>query len=45
MTGEFSFYVGIDWATEQHQACVMDSEGHVLESSELIRQERFSESF
>jgi Transposase/Transposase IS116/IS110/IS902 family len=27
---EFSFYVGVDWATEQHQACILDAQGQVL---------------
>lgn len=26
----YRFYVGVDWATEQHQACVMNSQGEVL---------------
>ena len=30
MTSEFDFYLGIDWAAEQHQACIMDSQGQVL---------------
>ena len=30
MTAEFHFYRGLDWATEQHQACIMDSQGQVL---------------
>jgi transposase len=30
MKGEFSFYVGIDWATQIHRVCVMDAEGQVL---------------
>ena len=35
MTGEFRFYVGVDWATEQHQACVMNSQGEVLEQRKI----------
>ena len=35
MTGEFSFYVGIDWAAEQHQACIMDPQGSVLEQRKI----------
>jgi transposase/transposase IS116/IS110/IS902 family protein len=31
VTSEFDFYVGIDWATQKHQACIMDAEGQVLE--------------
>ena len=27
---DYRFYVGVDWATEQHQACVMNSQGEVL---------------
>jgi lysophospholipid acyltransferase (LPLAT)-like uncharacterized protein len=30
VTPDFHFYLGIDWATEQHQACIMDSQGRVL---------------
>ncbi len=35
MTDQFRFYVGIDWATEQHQACVMDSQGEILEQRKI----------
>ena len=35
MTGEFRFYVGVDWATEQHQACIMNSQGEVLEQRKI----------
>jgi transposase len=27
---EFHFFLGVDWATEKHQACIMDSQGQVL---------------
>ena len=27
---EYQIYVGIDWATEAHQACVLDSRGRIL---------------
>jgi len=27
---EYDLYVGIDWATESHQVCVLDRERHVL---------------
>jgi len=30
MQPTFSFYVGLDWATQTHRACVMNSEGAVL---------------
>ena len=30
MPSEFRFFVGIDWATEGHQVCVVNSEGQVL---------------
>ena len=30
MASEFHFYLGVDWATEQHQACIMDAQGQVL---------------
>src|SRR5215471_2535008 len=32
---EFSFYVGVDWATEQHQACVMNAQGEVLQEHKI----------
>lgn len=35
VTEEFSFYVGIDWAAEQHQACIMDPQGSVLEQRKI----------
>jgi transposase len=35
VTGEFRFYVGVDWATEQHLACVMNSQGEVLEQRKI----------
>ena len=27
MTDEVRWYVGLDWATEQHRACLLDAEG------------------
>jgi transposase len=30
VASEFHFYLGVDWATAQHQACVMDSQGQVM---------------
>lgn len=30
MTRDFNFYLGVDWATEQHQACILDSQGQML---------------
>jgi transposase len=27
---DYQFYVGIDWATQAHQACVLDSSGRIL---------------
>ena len=27
---EYRIYVGIDWATEAHQACVLDCSGRIL---------------
>ncbi len=27
---EFAVFVGIDWATEKHQVCVLNAEGQVL---------------
>ena len=32
---EFRFYVGVDWATEQHQACVMNAQGEVLQQHKI----------
>ena len=28
--GEFRIYVGLDWGTEFHRACVLDSRGKIL---------------
>lgn len=30
MTDQFAYFVGIDWATERHQVCVLDSAGELL---------------
>ena len=27
---EYRIYVGVDWATQAHQTCVLDSSGHLL---------------
>jgi hypothetical protein len=27
MTDQMSWFVGLDWATEQHRACLLDAEG------------------
>jgi len=32
---EFDFYLGVDWATEQHQACILDSQGQLLEQRKI----------
>jgi transposase len=32
---EFRFYVGVDWATEQHQACVINAQGEVLQQHKI----------
>jgi hypothetical protein len=32
---EFSIYVGLDWGTESHQACVLDSGGDVLRECKI----------
>ena len=34
VTSEFTFYVGVDWATEHHQVCIWDCDGR------LVRQQR-----
>ena len=30
MDDQFSIYVGVDWATEAHQICILDAQGKVL---------------
>lgn len=35
MNQQFGFYVGVDWAAEQHQACVMNAQGEVLEQRKV----------
>lgn len=35
MTQQFGFYVGVDWAAEQHQACVMNAQGEVVEQRKV----------
>lgn len=30
MSGDYQFYVGIDWATQAHQVCVMDGKRQLL---------------
>jgi len=34
---EFSFYVGVDWATQTHRVCVMDAQGKILLEQALLR--------
>ena len=38
VTSEFTFYVGVDWATEHHQVCILDCDGRV------VRQQRIEHS-
>ena len=38
MAGEFTFYLGVDWATEYHRMCILDSDGH------LIRQQKIEDN-
>jgi hypothetical protein len=38
VTSEFTFYVGVDWATEHHQVCISDCDGRV------VRQQRIKHS-
>ena len=33
--GEFRVYVGLDWGTEFHQACVLDASGKILRESRV----------
>jgi hypothetical protein len=30
MKGEFTFYVGVDWGVEFHQACILDAHGEKI---------------
>lgn len=30
MKEEFTFYVGVDWGVEFHQACILDARGEDL---------------
>jgi hypothetical protein len=30
MKEEFTFYVGVDWGVEFHQACILDAHGENL---------------
>ena len=30
MADEVRWFVGIDWASEQHQVCLLDANGHVV---------------
>jgi len=33
MTDKISWYVGFDWATQQHRACLLDAEVSVCASA------------
>ena len=35
---EFAIYVGLDWGTEFHQACVLDTRGKVLRECRIEHQ-------
>ena len=35
---EFRVFVGIDWATEAHQVCVLDADGHVLSERQVAHE-------
>ena len=35
MADEFTFYLGVDWATEYHQMCILDSEGHLIRQQKI----------
>ena len=30
MADEVRWFVGIDWASEQHQVCLLDADGHIV---------------
>jgi hypothetical protein len=32
---EYSYFVGIDWATESHSVCVLDAERHMVDQREV----------
>ena len=35
MPEQFQYLVGIDWATESHEVCVLDSERQILEEKQI----------
>ena len=35
MPEQFQYLVGIDWATESHEVCVLDSERQILETKQI----------
>jgi transposase len=35
MADSYDFFVGIDWATEKHQGCVVDTEGRVVSEHQV----------
>jgi transposase len=35
MGNKFLFYVGIDWATQSHQVCLMDQDGNTIEQRKI----------
>ena len=35
MTCEFTFYVGVDWATEHHQVRILDCDGRVVQQQSI----------
>ena len=35
MPEQFQYLVGIDWATESHEVCVLDSDRQILETKQI----------
>ena len=38
MTQDVHWLVGVDWATQKHRVCVLDSNGRVLGDREFIHE-------
>ena len=35
MEGQFCFYVGIDWATQNHEICLIDADGKTIKQKTI----------
>jgi len=35
MEGEFCFYVGIDWASQNHEICLIDADGKTIKQKTI----------